>query len=116
MKRTILICVLAFILCHISHAQSVTIGAWNIQWLGTPENRNGVEQTAEDIARYISESGVSVLALEEISDTDNSAPSHTNRILDRAFEQINSSGGNRWHYICYSRKRIRASLSARVRN
>ncbi|XZE33737.1 hypothetical protein SH501x_004532 [Pirellulaceae bacterium SH501] len=58
-------------------ADKVRFGAWNIEWLGKPENRRGtgedLAQTKDNLAKYIAASGVSVLALEEICDDGNSS-------------------------------------------
>ncbi|MFP4353786.1 MAG: endonuclease/exonuclease/phosphatase family protein [Phycisphaerae bacterium] len=49
-------------------AQTMRIGSWNLYWFGTPEERNRPE-TEKDVramARYIQDSGVSVLAMQEL--------------------------------------------------
>lgn len=75
MKRTLILIVRLLAARVFAAAQpNIGIGAWNIQWLGNPEQRSGcgkdVRQSAEDLAMYISRSRVDILALEEISDTD----------------------------------------------
>ncbi len=93
--------------------RNISVGAWNIQWLGSPTSRrgtgvNGVEQKPADIARYIKASRVDVLALQEISDTDSSPFTKTNCILDKAFKILNSEGSrnrrSRWRYILFPKR------------
>lgn len=94
-------------------AQNVSVGAWNIQWLGSAGQRPGaaknIEQRPADLAFYIRESRVDVLSMEEISDTDGQAATRTNRILDRTFRLLNRTNGNRWKYVLFSKKQSNAS-------
>lgn len=87
---------------------NVSIGAWNIQWLGSPEMRpnvlKNIEQKPEDIARYISESKVDILALSEITFTDNISNQRRNRVLDAAFNIINEKDKMLWKYVLFPKK------------
>ncbi len=53
---------------------AITVGTWNIEWLGKPNMRSGVAhdvaQKPDDLAAYIDLSDVDILALEEIDDTE----------------------------------------------
>lgn len=79
----------------------VRIGAWNIEWLGTPESRSGpakgVAQKPEDLADYIEAADVAILGLAEIARTDND-DSWTNATLTAAFELLNQRTGARWRH------------------
>ncbi len=109
MKKLVLLIVIFLTTTGFSLAQpNISIGAWNIQWLGSPDQRSGcgkdVRQSAEDIALYISGSRVDILALEEIGDTDGEAQNRTNDTLDRAMNILNSTGGNRWKYLPFGKR------------
>lgn len=108
MKKALLL-ITTILLVQVSlAAQNISIGAWNIQWLGTPDKRSGcavnIRQTSDDIAEYISGSGVDILALEEIGDTDSSSQDRTNDTLDRAFDVLNSSNNNEWKYLLFAKR------------
>lgn len=84
---------------------AVTIGAWNIQWLGSPGQRpsyaQNVAQTPADLADYIKRSGVDVLGLEEITDDDGSPATRTNTILRSALDILNQGAGQQWDHILF---------------
>jgi len=114
MKRIVLYVTFCLLTAVFAEAQNnVSIGAWNIQWLGNADQRSGcgkdVNQTAEDIALYISESRVDILALEEIGDTDGSSQARTNRTLDRVMEILNRSDDNDWKYLLFAKRSINAT-------
>lgn len=85
------------------NAEDVTVGAWNIEWLGYPNMRGrpgkDIEQSAEDLAKWIHDSGVEVLSLEEIGvdsvDTRRSAK------LDETFKTIKEKYQQDWQYILF---------------
>ncbi len=109
MKRTILLIVIFLTTAGFSAAQTnVSIGAWNIQWLGSPAQRSGcgknIRQMPADIADYIAASRVDVLAFEEIGDTDGASQTRTNNTLDSAFAILNETGGNRWKYLLFAKR------------
>jgi hypothetical protein len=83
------------------------IGFWNIEWLGQPSKRSGiakdVHQTPEDIAMYVSASGVQVLGLAEICDDDEEDDVSSNSTLDDAINLLNSNGGS-WKYVLLPKK------------
>lgn len=84
---------------------SLLFGSWNIQWLGSPNQRSGAAegklQTAADIAEYIRASGVSVLALNEITETTRNERGPRNWILSAAFNVIRSQTGETWQYVLF---------------
>ena len=108
MKRAPLLIAILFAVQVSLSAQNISIGAWNIQWLGNPDKRSGcgvnVRQTSDDIAMYVSSSGVDILALEEIGDTDDSSQERTNDTLDKAFTKLNSSANNDWKYLLFAKR------------
>lgn len=108
MKKTLLLITTILLLHGSFSAQNISLGAWNIQWLGNPEKRSGcaqnIRQTSDDIAMYIRTSGVDILALEEIGDTDSSPQQRTNGTLDRAFHILNSSNNNEWTYLLFGKR------------
>src|SRR4051812_23309528 len=85
-----------------AHAEKLVIGAWNIEWLGSPDSRSGLAhgkaQKPGDLAEYIERSGVDILALEEIGD-DDPGVKPLNSTLTLAFEKLNLSPGQDWDYI-----------------
>jgi hypothetical protein len=79
----------------------IRIGAWNIEWLGTPGSRSGPAkghaQTAEDLADYILAADVSILGLEEIARTD-ADDTWTNQTLADAFALVSQRTGGAWNH------------------
>ena len=86
-------------------AQSVRVGAWNIEHLGFPDSRSGpaedIAQDPADIADYIKASRVDVLALSEIGDDDGVASTRSNKTLTKAFELLKQQTGNEWKYVLF---------------
>lgn len=82
-------------------ADVVRVGAWNIEWLGSPENRSGpareFAQFPEVLADYVLSAGVDVLGLAEIAAT-NEEPPLRSAILDRVFEIVKEKGGGTWEH------------------
>jgi len=79
------------------HAQGhVIIGSWNIEQLSDRSRQNPAA-----LAQHIQASGVDVLALQEIHDTDDSPSAIRNVKLDRAFERIRKQTGQSWRYILH---------------
>lgn len=76
------------------------IGAWNIQNLGD----RTLGQFPAALAEHIYLSGVDVLALSEIWDTDGVEGTHTNAKLDETFERVNREAGHDWTYILFPRR------------
>jgi len=76
---------------------AVRVGAWNIEWLGSPDMRSGpardIAQTADDLAEYILAANVAVLGLEEIG---RSEPEWTNATLQAALDKVGTQTGGHW--------------------
>ena len=83
------------------HAVEFRIGAWNIEWLGFPGMRGrpgkDVEQSPADLAAYIAQANLDVLALEEIGVEKNEAP-FTSKPLEKTLAELKSVHGQNWQY------------------
>lgn len=92
----------------VAFCRDITVGAWNIQWLGEPSKRSGigkdVAQKPEDIADYIKTSGVQLLALEEICDDDGDPATIANNTLNTVVEILNEGTGANWKYILFPKR------------
>ena len=88
----------------IAHAEDFRIGAWNIEWLGFPSMRGkpgkDVEQSPGDLATYIAEAKLDVLALEEIGVEKNEAP-FTSKPLQRTLDELKNVHGQNWQYLLF---------------
>lgn len=80
-------------------ATSLRVGAWNIEWLGTPDSRtgpaHGVAQEPGDLADEIAASGVAVLALEEVTYNADVDGHPGNETLREALELLGPSWRHR---------------------
>ncbi|MCI0681377.1 MAG: hypothetical protein L0Y71_04670 [Gemmataceae bacterium] len=76
------------------------IGAWNIEHLG--KNPKAGQQPAA-LAEYIFLSGVDVLALEEIYDTDKQKGTRSNSVLDDTFKLLKNKDHD-WDYRIFPNK------------
>ena len=87
-----------------SHAEEFRIGAWNIEWLGFPNMRGrpgkDVEQSPIDLAAYIAEAKLDILALEEIGVEKNTAP-WTSKPLQKTFEELKNTHGQTWQHMLF---------------
>jgi len=85
-------------------ARDVRIGAWNIEWLGKPDDRSGpargVAQSPADIADYILFSEVSILGLCEIV-PEREGTRLRNRVLEEALALVEKKTGERWEYALF---------------
>ena len=88
----------------IAHAEDFRIGAWNIEWLGFPSMRGkpgkDFEQSPADLATYIAEAQLDVLALEEIGVEKNEAP-FTSKPLQRTMDELKNVHGQTWQYLLF---------------
>ena len=76
-------------------AESLTIGAWNIEHCGEP----GYPKDPQALADYIAASGVRLLALEEIMITHRDANGlYRNRTLDETVAKL----GPTWRYVVFN--------------
>jgi hypothetical protein len=86
---------------------TVTVGAWNIQHLGSPGSRpnvaKGVAQAPAELAAYIIASEVDILALVEIGDDDN-REGRTNSTLDRVMTELGNATGATWSYLLFANR------------
>ncbi len=96
--------VLLSLIAPSAQAEEFRIGAWNIEWLGFPNMRGrpgkDVEQSPVDLAAYIAEAKLDVLALEEIGVETNKAP-WTSKPLQQTFEVLKSAHGQTWQYMLF---------------
>lgn len=82
---------------------SIRVGAWNIEHLGNPKSRGvpnrNVAQDPKDLAHYVMDSRVDVLALEEVTaEFADGHPFGTNDTLDAAFAHLEAVTGADWEY------------------
>lgn len=102
MLRLIAACVMAALPMSSAAAQDwIVLGSWNIENLG--ERLLG--QAPAALAEHISLSGVSILAVQEIHDTDGEGPPRTNRKMDDAVRILNSGTGDDWTYEIFPKRR-----------
>ncbi len=80
---------------------TLRIGAWNIEWLGYPDRRKGPEQSAEQIARYLLENRVDLLAVEEVSFNDGTEAAPRNKTLTAALAWIKEKTGQEWRHVLF---------------
>ncbi|MFA8020650.1 hypothetical protein [Bremerella cremea] len=93
-RRTFLSILLTWALaCPALGADFVTVGFWNIEHLGATNSA----QRPIALAEYIAASGVDVLGLCEIYDTDD-GPERRNEQLDTAFAILNEEDDVEWKY------------------
>jgi hypothetical protein len=87
------------------HYGPIRVGAWNIEWLGTPERRSGPArshpQSPEALAEYILAADVDVLGLEEVK-IDAEDGSDTNRALRQALAIVERERGGRWQHRLFA--------------
>lgn len=85
-------------------AEEFRMGAWNIEWLGFPSMRGrpgkDVEQSPADLAAYIAQANLDVLALEEIGVEKNSAP-FTSKPLEKTIDELKTVHGQTWQYTLF---------------
>ncbi|MEY4766706.1 MAG: hypothetical protein RI907_3379 [Pseudomonadota bacterium] len=104
-----LACALAASTATTAHAESpchhlLTVGAWNIQWLGNAKAGHRKPQQPADIASMVALAGVDILALAEVSaDGGDASGQARNTTLDAAFAQLNAQGG-RWTYALFPKR------------
>ena len=84
--------------------QKIHIGAWNIEWLGFAEKRGkpgrDVVQSPKDLAEYIIQSKVDVLALEEIGVDEPKAPWKSKQ-LDSVMSELKEKHNQTWQYVLF---------------
>lgn len=80
---------------------TIRVGAWNIEWLGEPQRRDGVLQSPADLAAVISAMNVDVLAVEEVAKDSGMPGIWTNRVLGEALELVGQQSGGAWQHELY---------------
>lgn len=102
--RSLALSVLFSLIVPLAQAEEFRIGAWNIEWLGFPNMRGrpgkDVEQTPTDLAAYIAEAKLDVMALEEIGVEKNAAP-WTSKPLQQTIEELKKVHGQTWRYMLF---------------
>ncbi len=105
----------------VSQPRPIRVGAWNIEWLGTPGRRSGPArghaQAAADLADYITAADVAILGVEEIAETAAAAPAtpqgwvdRTNATLQAAFDVVRQRGRGQWRHRLYPARTGRNQL------
>jgi predicted extracellular nuclease len=80
----------------LASAGNLVVGSWNIEHLGDRKP----SQNPAALAELIAMTGVDILALQEIHDTDD-AESITNATLDKAFDRLREFRGADWKYVLH---------------
>lgn len=82
----------------------ITIGAWNIEWLGFPEMRarpgKNRPQNPKDLAAYIHSGNVDVLAIEEIG-VDSSVPPLKSSEFEAVLKVMKDAYDQDWEYVLF---------------
>lgn len=80
------------------------VGAWNIEWLGTPDSRYGPAkgrlQTFDDLADYIAFADVSILAVAEVAKDAESGAWKSER-LAAALAAVGKRSGGDWDHVLF---------------
>lgn len=80
---------------------ALRVGAWNIEWLGSPQRRSGPARdqprTPEALAEYILAADVDILGLEEIR-IDAPDGSDRNALISAALRLVEQQRGGRWEH------------------
>jgi hypothetical protein len=108
MKRLFPLLMLLALAAPAQNPRKLVIGSWNIEWLGAPQRRSGpsknVAQDPADLARYIRNTGVDILALEEICDGPASEFDPDNAILAQTLALLSQDSKRPWKYILFPKK------------
>lgn len=82
----------------------IRVGAWNIEWLGNPGSRSGgakgVVQDPKQLAEHIADSGVALLALQEIVTKERGSPIRS-REIEAVIDALTASSGAGWKYVLF---------------
>lgn len=99
---------------EVSQPTTIRVGAWNIEWLGTPASRSGPArnrpQSPEALAEYILASGVSVLALAEVA-TDSPTGELHSSIVQEAIDLVGRQTGSTWTHRLFPARSGRNQLT-----
>jgi hypothetical protein len=95
-------------------AGTIKVGAWNIEWLGKPEDRSGaaknIAQAPADLADCIAASGVAILAVEEIVARDPGRPTRS-REIEATIEALKGRTGAQWDYVLFPGRAVGDQLT-----
>jgi endonuclease/exonuclease/phosphatase family metal-dependent hydrolase len=96
-----------FCLCNASFSQAdetIRVGAWNIEWLGFPDKRSSfgtkTPQKPSTVAKYIHDSKVDILALEEIGIESLEKP-YKSKPLQAIVDALKKEYKQDWEYILF---------------
>ncbi|MBL8878716.1 MAG: hypothetical protein JNG88_06300 [Phycisphaerales bacterium] len=92
---------------------TLRVGAWNIEWLGTPGSRSGVskdvKQTPEDLADYILAANVDILGVCEVAQ-ESSDGSLTSDTIAAALRIVGQKRGGAWTHQLFPARSGRNQL------
>lgn len=96
-------------------AQQVTVGSWNIEWLGTPDRRGGNARTAEQLeavaARLADELDIEVAVLEEINTSSPQWSTLRARLEQRGYGLVEGGGGDQRIVIAFDQDEVQLTGS-----
>ena len=110
--KTTAVIVLGFVSFASCHAgpDNIRVGAWNIETLGTPKNRDypkkreshgfGVSRNAPGLAAEIRKLDLDVLVVLEI-DVSSRESTRSNKLLDGTLRILNGASGHDWNYVLF---------------
>ncbi len=85
-------------------AESACIGSWNIEWLGNAERRAD-QPDPDDLAKYIIQSGVDLLCLNEITHNTETDEGRGNRTLVEALRLVGERTDSQWKHVLFPKIR-----------
>lgn len=93
--------------------KTIRVGAWNIEWLGTPGSRSGIakniKQTPEDLADYLLAADVDILGICEIAQ-ESTDGSMTNDTISEALRILGRKRGGNWTHQLFPARSGRNQL------
>jgi predicted extracellular nuclease len=81
----------------------LSIGSWNIEWLGNAKEGKRTAQSPSDMADYLMVADINVLALSEISSTNSVTGEARNQQLDETFARLSINGAS-WQYRLFEKR------------
>ena len=111
--KTTLITLLSFLILvpPAVASDNIRVGAWNIETLGTPQNRDyrrkrkshgfGVARDPGELASEIRKLTLDMLVVTEIDDTAQQEARRGNQILDHTLVILNQTAGYDWTYVLF---------------
>ncbi len=83
-----------------TNEETAIIGTWNIEWLGNTERRAD-QPDPDDLAKYIIQSGVDVLCLNEITYNTETSEGHGNRTLVETLQLVSERTQMQWKHVLF---------------